>query len=144
MLSSVLNSELAVQVNIAIMRAFVRLREYLATHKDLARELLELQRTTDGEKPDRNRDSEFVDAAPTREAVMKDWEEGWSRVFHALEPLTEADLGRAITIRGEPHSVMQAIHRQTTHYANHVGQIVLLAKHFQGSGFRSLTIPKRA
>jgi hypothetical protein len=98
--------------------------------------------TSDGEKPDRNRDSEFVEPAPTREALMEMWEQGWKYVFEAVEPLTDADLGRTVTIRGEAHSVMQAINRQVAHYANHVGQIVMLAKHFAGAGWQSLTIPK--
>ena len=87
--------------------------------------------TSDGEKPDRNRDSEFVEPPATREGVVALWEDGWSRVFAALEPLTEADLSRTVTIRGEAHSVMQAINRQIAHYASHCGQIILLAKHFQ-------------
>ena len=99
--------------------------------------------TTDGEKPDRNRDSEFVDPPATREALMRLWEESWGYVFHALEPLSESDLGRTVTIRGEAHSVMQAINRQLAHYSCHVGQIVFLAKHFQSSQWKSLTIPRR-
>jgi hypothetical protein len=98
--------------------------------------------TTDGEKPDRNRDSEFVDPPPTREALMQLWENGWNCVFAALEPLTDADLGRTVTIRGEAHSVMQAINRQMAHYASHCGQIVLLAKHFQHHQWKSLSVPK--
>ena len=98
--------------------------------------------TTDGEKPDRNRDSEFVDAPATREALLKVWEDGWSTVFGALEPLTDADLGRTITIRGEAHSVMQAINRQIAHYAHHSGQIVMLAKHFAKDHWQSLSIPR--
>jgi hypothetical protein len=98
--------------------------------------------TTDGEKPDRNRDTEFEEPPGTREALMKTWEEGWSRVFTALEPLSEADIHRTVTIRGEPHSVMQAINRQIAHYAQHVGQIVLLAKHFAHGQWKSLTIPR--
>src|SRR4051794_21707643 len=86
--------------------------------------------TTDGEKPDRDRDMEFAAPALTREAVLQTWEDGWRHVFQALEPLTDADLACTVTIRGEAHSVMQAINRQIAHYANHVGQIVLLAKHF--------------
>ena len=97
---------------------------------------------SDGEKPDRRRDSEFVDPPPTREAVMKLWEEGWQRVFAALEPLSDADLGRTVQIRGEAHSVMQAIHRQIAHYAYHCGQMVLLAKHFRSAEWRSLSIPR--
>jgi len=98
--------------------------------------------TSDGEKPDRDRDSEFVDAPTTRNELMKLWEAGWNCVFTALEPLSDEDLGRRITIRGEAHSVMQAIHRQVAHYAGHVGQIVLLAKHFQQGQWRSLSIPR--
>ena len=98
--------------------------------------------TSDGEKPDRNRDSEFVAPPATRSALMEDWEDGWNRVFTALEPLTDADLGRTITIRGEAHSVMQAVNRQVAHYAHHIGQIVLLAKHFAGAQWQSLSIPK--
>jgi len=99
--------------------------------------------TTDGEKPDRNRDSEFVEPPMTREALMEMWETGWRCVWSALEPLKQEDLGRTVTIRGEAHSVLQAINRQIAHYAYHVGQIVMLAKHFQGESWRSLTIPKK-
>ena len=98
--------------------------------------------TTDGEKPDRNRDSEFVDPPATRKALMELWEEGWSHVFHALEPLSDADLGRTVTIRGEPHSIMQAVNRQIAHYAHHVGQIVLLAKHLAHDRWESLSVPR--
>jgi hypothetical protein len=98
--------------------------------------------TTDGEKPTRNRDSEFVDPALTRAALLADWEDGWSRVFSALEPLTDDDLDRAVTIRGEAHSVMQAINRQVAHYAHHIGQIVLLAKHYAGDRWQTLSVPR--
>ena len=98
--------------------------------------------TTDGEKPNRNRDSEFVDPAATRAALIADWEDGWSRVFGTLDSLAESDLNRTVTIRGEPHSVMQAINRQVAHYAHHVGQIVLLAKHFAGDRWQSLSVPR--
>ena len=98
--------------------------------------------TTDGEKPDRNRDSEFVDPPATRDALMEVWDDGWSRLFQAVEPLTDQDLGRTVTIRSEPHSVMQAVNRQIAHYAYHVGQIVLLAKHFAGPEWKSLTVPR--
>jgi hypothetical protein len=98
--------------------------------------------TEDGEKPDRQRDSEFEDPPASRAALLNLWEDGWRRVFEALEPLSDADLGRVVTIRGEKHSVMQAINRQTAHYANHVGQIVLLAKHFARDRWESLSIPK--
>jgi hypothetical protein len=98
--------------------------------------------TMDGEKPDRNRDSEFEAPPKTRAELMQLWEQGWQLVFAAIEPLTDADMDRKVTIRGEAHSVMQAIHRQTTHYAHHVGQIVLLAKHFGGAEWKSLSVPK--
>jgi hypothetical protein len=98
--------------------------------------------TTDGEKPNRNRDGEFIDPPATRMALMETWEEGWACVFRALEPLSDEDLGRTVTIRGEAHSVMQAISRQIAHYAYHVGQIVWLAKHFTQDRWQSLTIPK--
>jgi uncharacterized damage-inducible protein DinB len=99
--------------------------------------------TSDGEKPDRKRDAEFTDPPPTREALLAAWEEGWRYVFTALEPLSEDDLQRKVTIRGEPHSVMQAINRQIAHYSYHCGQIVLLAKHFKSDDWQSLSIPKR-
>jgi hypothetical protein len=98
--------------------------------------------TTDGEKPSRNRDSEFLDPPATREALLAQWEEGWSILFGALGTLSDADLGRTVLIRGEAHSVMQAINRQIAHYAQHLGQIVLLAKHYAGGGWQSLSIPK--
>ena len=98
--------------------------------------------STDGEKPTRNRDREFVDPPATREALMREWEEGWTCVFRAIEPLTDADLSRTITIRGEAHSVMQAINRQLAHYPQHVGQIVLLAKHWAGAQWQSLSVPR--
>lgn len=98
--------------------------------------------TSDGEKPDRDRDSEFVEPPMTREALMKLWADGWNLVFAAIEPLADADLGRVVTIRGEAHSVMQAINRQMAHYASHCGQIVLLAKHFQHQQWKSLSVPR--
>jgi hypothetical protein len=99
--------------------------------------------TTDGEKPDRNRDQEFeLPIAATRERVMREWDEGWALVFGALEPLTEADLAKKVFIRGEPHSVTQAINRQIAHYASHVGQIILLAKHFRSKDWKTLSIPR--
>lgn len=99
--------------------------------------------TTDGEKPDRNRDSEFEDPPATADAVKKMWEDGWAYVFGALEPLSDADLGRQVAIRGEPHSVMQAVNRQIAHYAQHCGQIIFLAKHLQHENWKSLTIPRK-
>ena len=97
---------------------------------------------TDGEKPDRQRDSEFEAPPASREALMQLWEQGWALVFQAIEPLSDSDLGRTVTIRGEAHSVMQAINRQIAHYASHTGQIILLAKHFRGDQWQSLSIPR--
>lgn len=99
--------------------------------------------TSDGEKPNRNRDSEFEGPPATRAGLLALWESGWDCLFSALRPLTGADLARRVTIRGEQHSVMQAINRQLAHYPHHVGQIVLLAKHFAGDRWHSLTIPRR-
>jgi len=99
--------------------------------------------TTDGEKPDRNRDSEFVEPAATRAELMAVWEAGWDCVWRALGPLREEDLGRTVTIRGEAHSVLQAINRQIAHYAYHAGQIVMLAKHFRSAEWKTLSMPKR-
>jgi hypothetical protein len=100
-------------------------------------------KATDGEKPDRRRDTEFeLDAADTRETLFARWETGWALLFGALGGLAEEDLLAEVAIRGEPHTVMQAIHRQLTHYAYHVGQIVFLARHFAGSRWKSLSIPK--
>ena len=99
--------------------------------------------TTDGEKPTRNRDSEFEEPPPTRAQLMALWEEGWGCLFGALDSLTDADLGRTITIRGEPHSVMQAINRQVAHYASHCGQIIFLAKHLQSANWNSLSVPRK-
>ncbi len=98
--------------------------------------------TSDGEKPDRNRDTEFMEPPATREELLKRWNEGWDRLFRALIPLSESDLERSVTIRGEPHSVMQAINRQIAHYAYHCGQIVFLAKHFKASDWKSLSVPR--
>jgi len=100
--------------------------------------------TADGEKPDRNRDSEFEAPPMKRAEIMQLWEDGWSRLFAALEPLTDADLTREVKIRTEPHSVMQAINRQIAHYSYHVGQIVFLAKHFHSDQWKSLSVPRKA
>lgn len=99
--------------------------------------------TTDGEKPDRNRDQEFIqDETVNRERVMQWWEAGWKYVFHAMENLKPEDLDAKVYIRGQEHTVLQAINRQMAHYSYHVGQIVLLAKHYRGSDWKSLSIPK--
>ena len=98
--------------------------------------------TTDGEKPDRNRDAEFELTGDTRESLMEFWETGWKTLLDNVEPLGSEDFERTITIRGEPHSVVEAINRQLTHYAYHVGQIVLLAKHFKSTEWKTLSVPK--
>ncbi len=99
--------------------------------------------TSDGEKPDRNRDLEFViEPKTSKDDVLAYWENGWQRVFAALETLTAEDLGKKVLIRGEEHTVIQAINRQLMHYANHIGQIVFLAKHFRSAEWKSLSIPR--
>jgi hypothetical protein len=101
--------------------------------------------TTDGEKPDRHRDTEFEEPPKTRSELMELWERGWKYLFDALEPLTEADMSRTVMIRTEPHSVMQAINRQMAHYAHHIGQILFLAKHLtvKATGkWDSLSVPR--
>jgi hypothetical protein len=99
--------------------------------------------TTDGEKPDRNRDTEFV-VAPgmSKDDLMKQWEKGWGCLFDAIEPLQPEDLLKTVMIRGEAHTVVNAINRQLTHYAYHIGQIVFLAKHFRSAEWKSLSIPR--
>ncbi len=99
--------------------------------------------TSDGEKPWRHRDREF-EMAPgtTRAELMRWWEEGWNLVFSAVDSLKPADLARTVTIRGQEHTVLQALHRATAHYAYHVGQIVYVAKHIRGPAWKSLSIPK--
>lgn len=99
--------------------------------------------TTDGEKPNRNRDMEFViEPETTSKDVLDYWERGWKCVSAALDPLTSDDLMTTVSIRGESHTVMQAINRQLTHYANHIGQIIFLAKHFRSSEWQTLSIPR--
>jgi hypothetical protein len=97
--------------------------------------------TSDGEKFDRNRDSEFV-IDNSRADLMHAWEHGWQLVLDTVKSLSPDDLVRTVTIRGEPHSVLKAIHRQVAHYAYHVGQIVFLAKHWKGADWKTLSIPK--
>ena len=99
--------------------------------------------SSDGEKPDRNRDSEFAGAPGTRQQLLDTWNAGWDKVFRALELLSDRDLERTVFIRAEPHSVMQAVNRQVAHYAYHCGQIVFLAKHFKGGAWKSLSIPRQ-
>src|SRR5436853_282658 len=99
--------------------------------------------TTDGEKPERDRDIEFVMLpGTTKDEMLAYWEKGWKCVFDAVEPLQPDDLMRKITIRGQQHTVIQAIDRQLAHYAYHVGQIVYLAKHFRSSEWESLSVPR--
>ncbi len=98
---------------------------------------------SDGEKPDRFRDREFEASLSIRRAdVMQWWEEGWALVFGALDVVKPDDVMRMVTIRGEPHTVLQAINRQIAHYAAHIGQIVFLAKHLRSSEWTTLTIPR--
>ena len=98
--------------------------------------------TTDGEKPDRDRDMEFELIDDDRESLMKFWESGWQTLFDNIEPLTEDDFSKTVTIRGEPHTIVEAINRQLTHYSYHVGQIVFLAKHLRASEWKTLSVPR--
>ncbi|HEV2395576.1 MAG TPA: DUF1572 family protein [Candidatus Sulfotelmatobacter sp.] len=99
--------------------------------------------TTDGEKPHRFRDREFeIRPSTTRVEVMSWWEEGWTCVFSAIDALKPEDVMRTVTIRGEPHTVLQAINRQIAHYAQHIGQMVFLAKHLRSSDWKTLSIPR--
>jgi hypothetical protein len=99
--------------------------------------------TTDGEKPERNRDIEFVMLpGTTKDDMLAYWEKGWKCVFDAVEPLQPDDLMRTIRIRGQDHTVIQAINRQLAHYAYHIGQIVYLAKHFKSGEWESLSVPR--
>ena len=98
---------------------------------------------SDGEKPGRNRDQEFeMPDKATRDDVMRWWESGWACVFSAVESLRPEDVEKTVTIRGEPHTVLQAINRQLAHYAYHIGQIVFLAKHFRSQDWNSLSVPR--
>ncbi len=98
--------------------------------------------TSDGEKPDRHRDTEFEMIGDTRDSLMKFWETGWQTLFEAIQPLTVEDFSRTVPIRGEPHTIVEAINRQMTHYAYHVGQIVMLGKHFKSADWKTLSVPK--
>lgn len=99
--------------------------------------------STDGEKPDRQRDLEFVLAPETgKKDLIEQWERGWARVFEAIEPLEPADLARTIFIRGKAHTVVEAINRQLTHYAMHIGQIIFLSKHLRSTEWQTLSIPR--
>lgn len=98
--------------------------------------------TTDGEKPNRNRDTEFDGPPLSRQEIMERWESGWNILFGSVEPLTADDMLRTITIRGEQFTVVQALARQLTHYGNHVGQIIYLAKMLAGDSWQTLTIAR--
>ena len=99
--------------------------------------------TSDGEKPDRNRDQEFLTGdQANREALLQSWEQGWQILFDSLNSLEPDDLQRTVTIRGQPHSVLQALNRASGHAAYHVGQITFLAKHWRGAEWKSLSVPK--
>ncbi len=99
--------------------------------------------TSDGEKPDRNRDGEFdVPEPASRETILRWWEDGWATALGSVGALTPDDLTRTVTIRGEALAVVEALNRSVTHTAYHVGQIVYLARHFAGPAWTSLTIPK--
>jgi hypothetical protein len=97
---------------------------------------------SDGEKPNRNRDEEFVDSSASKSDVLQNWEKGWDILFSTLKRLTEDDLMKTVYIRSEPHTVIEAINRQLTHYAYHVGQIVFLSKYIKGKDWQTLSIPR--
>ena len=98
--------------------------------------------TSDGEKDFRNRDAEFEMTGDTRESLMNFWNECWQTLFDNIEPLTVEDFSKTVTIRGEPHTIVEAINRQLTHYAYHIGQIVFLAKHLKSSEWKTLSVPR--
>src|SRR5262249_20471733 len=99
--------------------------------------------TTDGEKPDRHRDQEFeVGSVDTREDLMRRWEQGWEVTFTTIQSLQPSDVLRTVTIRGEPHTVLQAISRSVAHAAHHAGQVIFLAKQMRGANWKTLSIPK--
>jgi hypothetical protein len=97
---------------------------------------------SDGEKPDRHRDTEFELDKEDRRAIEERWEEGWRIVFGAIEPLKTEDLMRTVAIRREPHTIVEAVNRQLTHYGEHVGQIIFLAKHLKSSAWKTLSVPR--
>ena len=98
--------------------------------------------TTDGEKPGRDRESEFVEDVVPRGQILRSWESGWAAVFAALDPLTDADLTRTVRIRGELLTVAEAVVRQVEHYGYHVGQIVFLAKHLESERWTTLSVAR--
>ena len=98
--------------------------------------------TSDGEKENRRRDTEFEMMDESRESLMQFWETGWQTLFAAIEPLTVEDFTKTITIRAELHTICEALNRQLTHYAYHIGQITFLAKHFRSNDWKTLTVPR--
>jgi Protein of unknown function (DUF1572) len=99
--------------------------------------------TTDGEKGDRFRDGEFeAFSEDTRESLMRSWETGWQTLFAAIEPIAAEDFSKTVTIRGEPHTIVEAINRQLTHYPMHIGQIIMLAKHYRSTDWKTLSVPR--
>ena len=100
--------------------------------------------TSDGEKPDRRRDTEFVVEGEDRAAILERWEAGWRTVFDTLESLKPEDVSRTVIIRGEPHTVVEAVNRQLTHYGYHAGQIVFLAKHLRAKDWKTLSVARGA
>jgi uncharacterized damage-inducible protein DinB len=98
--------------------------------------------TTDGEKPDRNRDQEFLLTSDTRDQLLQWWEQNWELLFETINSLQPGDLERTVTVRGQPHSVLQALSRAVSHCAYHTGQITFLAKHWKGAEWKSLSVPK--
>jgi hypothetical protein len=99
--------------------------------------------TTDGEKPTRDRDGEFEDAPLGRVELMAEWERGWATLFAALDELRPEDLLRRVVVRGREQSALEALHVQLVHYSSHVGQIILLVKHFDADRWQTLTLPRR-
>jgi len=99
--------------------------------------------TTDGEKPDRDRDGEFEAKQMSKAQLLDSWEHGWRVLYDTLESLNEQDLEKDVHIRGQAHSVIDAIERQIAHYAAHVGQIMFIGKQIKGEQWESLSIPKR-
>lgn len=97
--------------------------------------------TSDGEKPDRNRDSEFIIKETARVRLMQRWSEGWKILFLAVDNLRLVDFGSTVRIRGEAHTVVEALNRQLTHYAYHIGQIVFMSKHFRSAEWKTLSVP---
>ncbi|MCM3799346.1 DUF1572 domain-containing protein [Caldibacillus thermoamylovorans] len=98
--------------------------------------------TSDGEKENRNRDEEFIDDISSKSELMRVWEKGWNVLIDTLTGLKEEDLLKTIKIRGEKHFVLEAIERQMTHYAYHVGQIVYIGKQLKDSEWKTLSIPR--